>query len=243
MPGAVFFELMTTDPLSRRRCFAKLPPITNPVRLVDDIGVLLRFEIHTGQPCGMPSNHRVSFSFKFNERLLNEDYKLPLDAQRTLEQQIAEAEEEAIRLIDLSEQTPDLFPNLLDGNVEQQAGARREVEALIATEAAIHEFYTRLESPEPTLPYPKIDRTPSEWAHIRWLQVKMLFATDLFVRYRGRLRAMTTPNVLRKLEHDVHDAQILALAVLEGAFVSRERKLLQWFRLLRPDGWSATGVG
>jgi hypothetical protein len=55
------------------------------------------------------------------------------------------------------------------------------------------------------------------------------------------LREIATPNVLVKLEHDVHDAQILALGVMEGALVTREQKLQRWFRLLRPDGWVSTG--
>lgn len=242
MPGALFFELMTTDSVARRKCFSKLPPVVNPVHLVDHIGVLLRFEIAERRSCGLPSDHRVKFSFQFNERLSEESYKLPVDAQVTLDAQIADACEAAFSLIDLSETTPDLFPGLLVGTTEQQASEVAEVEKLIANVEAVPEFYSHLESPDPALPYPPIQHNPASWAHIRWLQVKMLFAADLYVRYRGRLRELATPNVLRKLEHDVHDAQILALGVMEGALVTREQKLLRWFRLLRPDGWVSTGA-
>ncbi len=64
----------------------------------------------------------------------------------------------------------------------------------------------------------------------------MLFALDLFVRYRGGLRAQLTPRVRERLEHDVHDAQILALGVLEGAIATRELKLLKWWSILSPAG-------
>ncbi len=242
MPGALFFELMTTDVAARRNCFSKLPSVVNPVLLVDHIGVLLRHEIVEKRPCGLPSTHRLQSNFQFNRGLSEDSYELPVDARTAVDSLVAETAEDVASLIDLSESVPDIFPGLLVGTAAQQAASLADVEALIARVEAVHEFYTRLESPDSSMPYPRIQAAFGSWAHIRWLQVKMLFATDLYVRYRGRLREIATPNVLVKLEHDVHDAQILALGVMEGALVTREQKLQRWFRLLRPDGWVSTGV-
>jgi hypothetical protein len=204
---------------------------------------LLRDEITDKRPCGLPSTHRLQFNFQFNIGLSEDSYELPVDARAAVDSKIAETAEDVARLIDLSESTPDLFPGILDGTDAQQAASLVDVETLIARVDAVHEFYTRLESPDSSMPYPRIQADFGSWAHIRWLQVKMLFATDLYVRYRGRLReiAKSNTNVLVKVEHDVHDAQILALGVMGGALVTRERKLQRWFRRLRPDGWVTTG--
>jgi hypothetical protein len=242
MPGSLFFELMTTDLAARRKCFLKFPSVVNPVYLVDHIGVLLRHEIAEKRPSGLPSSHRLKFDFQFNEGLSYDSYELPLDAQTAVDAQIVDAAEDVAGLIDLSETIPDIFPVLLAGTAAQQAASLADVEALIARLEAVHEFYTCLESPDSSMPYPRIQADFGSWAHIRWLQVKMLFATDLYVRYRGRLREIATPNVLVKLEHDVHDAQILTLGVMEGSFVTREQKLQRWFRLLQPNGWVSDGV-
>jgi hypothetical protein len=236
MPGALFYELMTTSPEARCRCFSKLPDTENPVELVDHIGVLLRQEIPTGEPCGKPSLHGLKVRFRFNELLLQQDYRLPGWAQDTVDHQTINVEADVDQLINLSEQTADLFPGMLEGSTVLQRAARIQVEATIANVAEVHEFFGRLQSPDPASPYPDITGSPEHWAHIRWLQVHMLFATDLYARYGGNIRTKITQNVRTRIEHDVHDAQILTLAVLEGAFATKEKKLRRWWSLLHPSG-------
>ena len=236
MPGPLFFELLTTDPQARQRCFSKLPQAENPVELIDHIGLLLSHEMRTGSPAGRPSSHRLQMRFKFNARLREADYSLLHEAQQAIDEMAAQFDTEVDQLVDLSEQTPSLFPDILKGNAEAQRADHADIECLIADPSKMLDFYSVLESPDPSLPYPAIKTRPEEWALIRWLQVKMLFAVNLFMRYRGSLRASLSPGVLTRLEHDVHDAQILALGVLEGALATHEVKLRRWFRLLQPAG-------
>jgi hypothetical protein len=223
MPSALFYELLTTSAEARRRCFAKLPQTDNPVVLVDHIGVLLRHESATGKPCGKPSGHRVDFRFRFNDRLLAEDYELPEEAKAVLEEQTKDVESDVRQLIDLAEMTPSLFPGLLVGTTAQQLATRRRAEEAIGQLEQIHKFYSVLQPVLPELRYPVVSDKFKKWAFLRWLQVLMLFALDLYVRYQGKLRDALTPNVLERLEHDVHDAQILVTGVLEGAIATREK--------------------
>lgn len=236
MPGALFYELLTTSAEVRKRCFAKLPQTENPVVLVDHIGVLLSHESATGKPSGKPSGHRIDFSFRFNERLLAEDYELPEEAKTALEEQTKDVESDVRQLIALAEMTPSLFPGLLVGTTAQQHAARRRAEAAIGQLEQIHKFYSVLQPVLPELRYPVVFDKFKKWTFLRWLQVLMLFALDLFVRYQGKLRDGLTQKVLERLEHDVHDAQILVMGVLEGAIATREKKLLQWWPLLCPAG-------
>lgn len=235
MPGALFYELLTTTPAARRMCFSKLPQIDNPVILVEHIGILMAHEIHNRRPVGQPSGHRLPYRFRFNRRLLSEDYELPQDGLESLRSQTHQVDRDVQQLIELSEQTDSLFPGLLSGSAEHQSRAHRRAEALVGKLDEVRRFYARLESPDPALPYPPITAKLGKWAHLRWLQVLMLFAMDLHVRYRGRLRDHLSPKVLVRLEHDVHDAQVLALASLEGGLATNEGKLLRWWSILRPD--------
>lgn len=236
MPGALFFELLTTDIDARRKCFSKLPQSINPVDLVDHMGVLLKHEGRNNAPCGKPSTHRMSIDFQFNARLVEEDYTLPAEAQATIDSQIHDANADVERLIGLSESVPSLFPVLASPRATKSSPPHREAEALISNAQAVKEFYETLDAPDVSHTYPRISGAPEDWAHIRHLQVLMLFAVDIHVRYGGKIRSLLSPNVLLKLEHDVHDAQILALAILEGAIATNEKKLVRWFKLLTPGG-------
>ncbi len=236
MPGALFYELMTTSPEVRRRCFSKLPQIENPVILVDHIGMLLAYEASRLRPAGQPSGHRIAMQFRFNEHLLLDDYVLPAEAQLAVDEQTKEVEQDVQRLIDLSETIPRLFPTLLSGTSMERASSRSRAEEAVSGVDEIHRFYSDLRAVGGYPEHPRTFGRRGKWAHIRWLQVLMLFAVDLHVRYQGRLRESLTPKLLVKLEHDIHDAQILALGTLEGAIATRERKLLRWWRLLNPNG-------
>ena len=234
MPGALFFELLTTSTETRKACFGRLPQTENPVDLVDHIEALLRHEMEHRAPAGLPSSHRLTLRFRFNRKLLDENYALPTEAAIALTEMEVATEEKIDSLLELSETIPSLFPGLLDGAMDTQHAAYVSAQRLISDPAKVADFYVTLESPGPSTHFPPIKRNPEDWAFVRWLQVKMLFATHLFVRYRGRLRQMLTPAVRLRLEHDVHDAQILALGVLEGALATKEKKLREWFHLLKP---------
>lgn len=236
MPAALFHELLTTDPAARRKCLAKLPQTHNPVILVDHVGQLILHEIETGLPSGRPSSHRMDIRFRFHPHLAEIDYELPDEAQAAVRDQIEEVHEDIERLVDLSETIPILFPGLLSGTAKAQGAAKSDAEASIGSLEYILAFYNDMEPAQMTPAGPKIHENLEQWAHLRWLQVLMLFAVDLHVRYQGRLRKELTSGVLERLEHDVHDGQILALGALEGAIATQEKKLLRWWPILCPHG-------
>lgn len=234
--GPLFYELLTAQPKSRIRCFSKFPQQTNPAILVDHIGTLLRKEIVRQLPSGPPSANRINIDFEFNEKLLDSSYELPLQAARSLEHQGLELNSELYQIIELSKMSEELFGPLLVGSQEDQDRARLEAEQLIANCEAVIDFFGQLESPDPALPYPPKHKVTANWAFIRWLQAKMLFALDIHLRYRGGIDEQLSAGVLERLEHDLHDMQHLTLGVLEGAFATNERKLQRWWRLVMPNG-------
>lgn len=236
MSGALFYELLDTSTEQRRKCFGKLPQVVNPVILVDHVGDLLRRELRDQRPCGKPSKCAIDITFRFNSALLTDSYELPEEARQVMQEEVESLDGERTRLIDLSETASSLFSSLLEGNDAQRAQAREGALRTIADVEWVTGFYAQLASPDPNAPFPDPSIVGPEWAHLRWLQVQLLFTLDLYVRYQGQLRETLTEGVYLGLEHDLHDAQGLALGVLEGAFATREKKLAKWFALLRPDG-------
>lgn len=234
MPGPLFYELLTTTPEARRKCLSKLPQTDNPVKLIDHIAVLLRHEMELHEPAGLPSNYSLPQRFRFNNKLLDVDYVLPSDAAERINKLEKVIHTEVNALIDLSDLIPSIFPGLLEGRTNSQNEKCQEAQHQIADLTVIQTFYSKFEAPTATSPFPVIETNLEEWAIIRWLQVKMLFALNLFVSYRGRLQQSLTDKVRLRLEHDIHDAQILVLGILEGALATNENKLREWFQLLRP---------
>jgi len=234
--GALFYELLTCDTRGRRGCFSKLLKTENPVELVENIGKLLKIEINTHQPAGKPSSHKENIEFTFNPKLLTDNYQMPSDAQDAVNEQTDMLQSDIKRFIEIAQLNSKFFPNILSGTDKERAAARRSAEKKITDKIAMLSFYAQLQSPVPNIPFPPHILLDESWATYRWLQVQMLFSIDLFVRYAGNIPEQLTPNIHTKLEHDVLDAQVLMLGCLEGAFATREKKLIHWWHLLCPNG-------
>lgn len=238
---ALFYELLTSSEPGRSRCFSKFPPIENPVDLVNHIGTLMRLEIDTHVAAGKPSTHREKLRFQFNPHLVNADYQLPDEARITVDEQTADLRSDVASFIDQMPLIADFFPTLLNGTQDEQLSARESAEAAIAEPGALIPFYANLEPPPGERPLPSAKAVDENWALYRWLQVQLMFALDLYIRYRGSRVEVLTPAMYEKLEHDVLDAQVLMLGCLEGALATRERKLIRWWNLLCPGGTLYSG--
>lgn len=236
MSDALFYELIS-DPKSRALCFAKFPRKDNPVELISHPGDMLRREVQTHRPCGKPSLYCEDIRFQFNAALLRDDYQFPPEAAATVLEHTEELRSDVASYLNAIRLTPTFFPDLLKGNDASRAIARREAERAVAEETQnLLRFYRLLTPPpgEPSLPPAELI-TP-DWALFRWIQVKLLFALDVYCRYSGNLPEPLTAKVHKRFEHDVLDTQYLILGLLEGAFATREKKLQKWWRLLSPNG-------
>lgn len=233
---ALFYELLTDSEPSRSRIFAKFPPGLNPIDFVSHVGELMSYEINHQRASGKPSAHRIDVKFEFNRALATGGYELPIAAQSAIQEKSDEIRADVESSIDLARTIPKFFPDLLTGSQADQLSQRQEAEALVASRDSFREFYASLESPDKERPFPPVDLVDQNWAIYRWLQIHFLFALDLYVRYGGRLPDKPSAKTLEKLEHDVLDAQLLALGCLEGSFATTEKKLVRWWRILLPEG-------
>lgn len=232
---ALFYELLTASEPGRSRCFAKFPPVENPVDLVNHIGTLMRMEIETHRPAGKPSTYREQLKFQFNPSLVSSEYELPEEARLSVEEQTAQLRADVQSFIGRVPPIKSFFPNLLVGSDLQRRQEREDAERAIAEPGALIPFYSNLEPPSgQTLPSGTI--VTEEWALYRWLQVQFLFTLDLYVRYQDGIPENLSPTLYEKIEHDVLDAQVMMLGCLEGAFATREKKLVRWWNLICPSG-------
>jgi len=233
---ALFYELLTSDEPARSRCFRKFTPVENPVDLVSHIGLLMRLEIDTQKPSGPPSSHRENWRFQFNPALITPDYQIPEAGLIAIEEHATELRSDVDSFVQRAKLLPTFFPDLLSGNQANRDRLRTEAEGAIAAPGSLMEFYSNLEPPPGEKSLPPSHLVSEDWAVYRWLQVQMLFALDLYVRYGGRVPDRFSEAVFEKMEHDALDAQVLMLGCLEGAFATKEKKLKRWWKLLCPRG-------
>lgn len=236
MSDALFYELLTGDEPGRSRCFAKLPQTENPVELVNHVGTLIKLEIATHRPAGKPSTHREDIGFKLNPELRTGSYQLPLEAQTAISEQLEQLRSDAESFVEKARTINSFFPELLIGDREAQSNARVKAEQAIVEPRAIKEFYAQFESPDISTTFPPSEDVDESWAIYRWIQVQMLFGLDMYFRYNGKIPHDVVAVSFRSIEHDVLDAQMLMLGCLEGAFATRENKLIRWWKLLCPQG-------
>jgi hypothetical protein len=78
---------------------------------------------------------------------------------------------------------------------------------------------------------PPAELIDEKWAHFRWIQVQLLAGLDFFASY-----GLGAPFRKEDMFHELLDLDYLIPAILVGGLASREVRMIQRFRLLRPDG-------
>ena len=235
MTEALLYELLT-NARDRRACFAKFPAGDNPVDIVLHRGSFLRKEIATRRPVPQPSKRTENFRFKFNERLLEKDYRLPPEAEGVLAEQRREVVADALSATSRALHIPSFFPDVASKKSHLRLAARENAEALIAQPASLMEFYGALRSPKGQRKLPPKKLISENWAIYRWLQIDMLFCLDLYYRFGSNLNEPLLPKVEQGIQHDILDAQYLLVGVLEGKFATQEAKLQRWFKAIQAQG-------
>ena len=80
------------------------------------------------------------------------------------------------------------------------------------------------------------DEIDVRWACFRWVQVQLIAALRIFVRYQGKMPTTTSPKFWVDAEHTMLDSYYVLFGPLCGALASRDGEIREDFSLLRPDG-------
>lgn len=156
---ALFYELLTTDLESRKKCFSKFPAENNPVDLISHIGPLMRLEIDTKSRAGKPSERRenLNFNFKFNNSLVQDNYQLPLEAIAAIDEYTSDLRSDVTSYLERVALVPTFFPDLLKGSTEERKAAATAAEEVIAAPGALLPFYSNLDPPPGESPLPSAE--------------------------------------------------------------------------------------
>ncbi|HEX6901263.1 MAG TPA: hypothetical protein VF789_16180 [Thermoanaerobaculia bacterium] len=229
MPGALFFELLTGDPVERARCFAKFPQVMNPVEIVEHVGRLLRFEASKKKPAPPLYERRHRMLFNFNTKLTDSTFVPTPEQQKGIGSWEKEVEREVDSFRERVALSHRWFPSIESASNRDRPGVIKEIQALVARDPKlVRKLYSSIR----TKFFPRSAQLDSRWAFFRWMQVHVIGALDHVSRY-GVGSDLTGA---RNLENEVVDLQYRIMGVLAGAIATRDKKCQEVFQMLRPDG-------
>lgn len=235
MPDALLMELMRHKSPEKRKqradCFRKLPKINNPIDLIGPVHGLIDYEINNRRNC-TPIKDRVrNGSWYFHEGLTDPNWEpeYPNDADiREWEEELASSTKVYQQM---NAEVDEIFPLLKDYKPGDSSEVIESLKHKVATDNDfIRSFVLRRYSGELRL---NVDR---DWALFRQAQVQLIYALDYVFRY-----GPNNPEVISRLiPHDFLDMKYCIIGVLAGGLATCDKELLEFFKLLCPEGISVT---
>lgn len=232
----LFFELITTRPESKQRCFSKLPDRRNPVSLIPNVGSLLRFELEHQVACTPVVRHKVKESFSFNKKLRDGSYVFEGETLRNLEEWKDRVAEDTNGFIERWEIVHQFFPELSGIEWKDFPDAIKAARLKIATdEDFVRSIYASFLGEDAPANSPKPEAISPDWAFFRWVQCQVLCSLRLFGRYQGKVPNPQGKVFIEKAEHSMLDSYHLIHGSLVGAMATLDEEVREDLLLLLPD--------
>jgi len=238
MADVLFYELMTTNERSRKHCFNKFPDTNNPVKLVPNVGSLLKYELDTHQPCTPLYNRCKKINFKFHKGLRAGTFHFTKEQRKGIWKRKAEVKQQTKEFFELAMMVHGFFPYLKRMPYNHFSNSIQKAKQEVATnEEKVREIYMSLLK-QNVLPSNAIkpEALGPNWAHFRRIQIRVIYSLDLLLRYQGKLPTNTSDNFWRKIEHEMLDIEYVILGSLAGALASNDNGMIEKYQLVCPNG-------
>lgn len=232
----LFFELMTTEPLSQKRCFSKLPDRENPVGLVPNVGFLLRFEREHQRSCAPLAQHRIPDRYVFHKKLREGSFVCEGEVLDNLNAWRTRVEADTKEFVERCQVVHQFFPELNGIEWKDFPAAVTEARKKIATDDDfVREIYASFldEAAPPDAPSPGL--LTGDWAWFRWVQCQILAALRIFQKHQGRFPETPSSDFLRRAEHSMLDVYYVILGALSGGIATLDSEIREDFLAIRPD--------
>lgn len=229
MTQALFYELLTTEPAERARCFRRIPAIENPVVLVYNVGPILRWEVKYHRPLSNICDMTINERFQFNPGLLNEDFDMGEEQARHLEKWRKEMSVSVSDFADHCRKVTVRFPELRGYRPGTNTMQIEEIKKRVCTEPGfVRELYSGGEGGT----WPTAEEIDERWAIYRWLQIRVLASLDYFRKYGERDVSSETT----KVENEYLDLEYCLVGCLVGAIATQDDGMSTRFLALHPSG-------
>ncbi|OGA06853.1 MAG: hypothetical protein A2W68_01310 [Betaproteobacteria bacterium RIFCSPLOWO2_02_64_14] len=232
----LFFELMTTEPLSRKRCFSKLPDRENPVSLVPNVGFLLRFERERQRSCTPLTQHRIPDRYVFHKKLREGSFSCEGEVLENLNAWRTRVKAETEDFIERCKVVHQFFPELNGIEWKDFPAAVTEARKKIATDDDfVRKIYASFLDEEAPSDAPSPNLLTRDWAWFRWVQCQILAALRIFQKHQGRFPETLSTEFWRRAEHSMLDVYYVVLGALSDGIATLDSEIREDFLAIRPD--------
>jgi hypothetical protein len=225
----LFYELLTTEASERTACFAKFPEKENPVTLIPRAGPLLRYENRHLRAATPLIDHRIEGDFRFNRGLTTGTFKHSPDEETALAEWRQDVMHEVEVFHEVATSVSAWCPRLrtVSGAVLKEGCEELKRRACDDPEV-VRNVYRSLD----LAGFASASLLDLSWVLFRYIQAHLLFSLDYIPRH-GFADMNKIP---KRVEHDIHDLQYFIFGCLCGGLATKDKDIMQNFRLACPEG-------
>jgi hypothetical protein len=230
MPEALFYELLTTTPEKRAKCFRNIPKVANPLTLVKNVGYILRSEVKERAPFADIMKASYPIRYVFNNNLVNPHHEFTAKQKHS----IANWRKDIIARVEDFKQKAALvsgwFPRVKGFKAGSDPEPIEDAKRLVLTDCeVVRRIYNEVRSNS----FPAAEAIDGHWALFRELQVYVVAALDyVFMFGDGNVVAVS-----KRVENEYLDLEYSITASLVGALASQDKRMNARFKRIRPDGF------
>ncbi len=226
---ALFYELLTTEASERDACFAKFPEKENPVTLIPRAGPVLRYENKHLRAASPLIDHRIKVDFRFNSGFTTGTFQHSPDEETALAEWRQDVKREVEKFHEIATGVSAWCPRLRTVSGEELSIGCEDLKRQACTDPdVVRNVYQSLGLEGFAYP-PLLD--PS-WVLFRWIQAHLLFSLD----YIARHGFADLEKIPKRVEHDIHDIQYFLFGCLCGGLATKDKDIVQNFRLACSEG-------
>ena len=230
MPESLFYELLTTSPEKRARCFRNLPRVKNPLVLVKNVGSILRSEVEKRAPFVDIKNASIDIRYVFNRKLVNPHHKFTNEQRYSISEWKKDI---SSRIEDFKQKAAVVsgwFPKIKGFKAGSNPQPIEEAKQLVCRDSdVVRKIYDQIRDQA----FPPTTMLDERWGLFREIQVYVLAALDYVFRNGDN----SPYAVSTKIENEYLDLEYCITAVLVGALASQDKRMIARFRSIRPDGF------
>jgi len=223
---ALMHELLRKRDDRRIANLFKLQSIEKTLVLLPDIPEMFRAEAEKLKPAQDVLRGKF-VSLRVQRGPSSEYFELTGDALRSTEQRSAVLEWKVGAVSELWHSFIKIRGLEKKGPEQIRARVRELSEEIRDDQNAMRAFYSNHRDKS----WPRPELLNERWTLFRWIQVFLLAGLDFFVKYGTR-----DDPAKEKLIHELLDLDYLIPALLVGGLACREKRFIERFKFLRPDG-------
>jgi hypothetical protein len=198
MPESLFYELLTTSPEKRAKCFRNLPKVENPLVLVKNVGYILRAEVEKRVPFLDIKDASIGIGYVFNRNLVNPHYEFTNEQKYSV---LKWKKDISSRVEDFKKKAAVVsgwFPKLKGFKAGSNTEPIEEAKQLVSRDNdVVRKIYDQIRDQA----FPPAAMVDERWGLFREIQVYVVAALDYVFMYGD-----SNPDALsRKIENEYLD--------------------------------------